>query len=147
MATKKAAKKKAATKKAATKKPVAKKAAILAFLHDGEGDAAPNFEFKFTPTDGVQLSKIDIDGNIFRGADLVKASKIDADGKLVVSVFADPMTSPIPMILAAVGEPNRSMGFTLKFNDKDVFKASDDKKIKIADNRLGFLELPAVNLP
>jgi hypothetical protein len=118
-----------------------------ALLHDGEGEPEPNFEFKFTPTEGVKLSKIDIDGNIFRGPALVKASKTDADGKLVISVFADPMTSPIPMILEAVGEPNRSMGFTLKFEDNDVFKATDNKKIVIADNRFGFLALPSVNLP
>ena len=136
-----------ATKKAAAKKAATKKATPNTLLTEALEDPKPNFEFKFTTTDGVKLSKIDIEGNIFRGPALVKASKIDEEGKLVVAVFADVFTTPITMILEAVGEPNRSTTFTLKFENKDVFKTADNKKIKIADNRFGFLALPSVNLP
>lgn len=177
MATKKAAAKKPAGKKSAAKKTGTSKGkevkVVIEVIVRNENVAAPptrgrsanmfttaavpvnllegtpeaNFKFKFTPAEGVKLSKIDIDGSIFRGSDLVNASETDADGNLVISVFADVMTTPISMILEAVGEPNRSMGFTLKFENKDVFKADDDKKITIQDNRFGFLALPAVNLP
>lgn len=113
---------------------------------DTAGGNSPNFEFKFVPTDGVKLSKIDIDGVIFRGQSLVEATKTDSDGKLVVSVYAEVMTTPIPIIIEAVGESNRAMTFTLKFSNKDIFKESDNMKILIADNGFGFLALPSVNL-
>lgn len=116
-------------------------------LQEVQQMAEPNFEFKFTIANGVQLARIDIDGFVFDREKLEEASKTDADGKLVVAVFANVRTTPVSMIIDAVGEPNRVATFTLKFNKKDVYKDDDPQKIKIEDSRRGKLSIAEVNLP
>jgi hypothetical protein len=115
-------------------------------IHEWD-ENTPNFEFKFTVANGTRLSRIDIDGYVFDREKLEKASKIDADGKLVVSVYMPAMTTPIPMIIEAVGEPFRVITFTLKYSKKDVYKEDDPQKITMGENRRGRLEIAEVNLP
>ena len=115
-------------------------------VHEAD-EQSPNFQFKFTMATGTRLTRIDIDGYVFDREKLEKASKVDDDGKLVVEVYMPAMTTPIPMIIDAVGEPNRVITFTLKYSNKDVYKDDDPQKITIGDSRRGRWEMAEVNLP
>lgn len=127
--------------------PIKTFAAESSFELAGLEDNEPNFEFKFTLPNGVGLSRINIDSNVFEGEVLGKASETDSDGKVVVKVFVSNVTTPMPMIIDVIGEPNRVATFTLKFSGNDVFKDDDAQKITVKSSRRGRLTLPAVNLP
>jgi hypothetical protein len=111
------------------------------------GEPKPNFKFKFNIPNGVKLSLIDLDGDLFYETRLVKCSEETEPGKLKVEMYSNPGTTPIPLIVEAVGEPNREVSFSLKFNDKDVYKEDNPQKFKIVDNRRGRIIIQEMHLP
>ncbi|PKK37416.1 hypothetical protein BWI96_05980 [Siphonobacter sp. SORGH_AS_0500] len=104
-----------------------------------------NFKFEIKLSPKTKLVRIDIDGSVVEGNELLTLASTAENDIIKGEKFVPLVDDTIYLIIDAVGEPNHQITLTsFKFQDQDLLNTPQN--FTIGDNRRGQLDIESIKL-